>query len=160
MPRDLADLAASLGRMPEALQQGQRRGVQRAALHVTTGIRQQISIATGGSNRLSGVGRRGARLSVGYDIKGSANPTALIKPRGKQGTFKLIEEDTKPHSIQPRARRGARALKLANSRYAARVRHPGTAGKHPFAKGVDKTKNDTVKIYEQEIWGAMTKAYM
>lgn len=153
MTRTLADLSVSLAAMPQAMQRGQRRGVAKAALHVTRSVRREILLVTG-DNKLSGVGRRGARVGAGYNVKGRVNPTALITARGP---LHLVERDTGAHSIEPRRRRARgnrkrRAALKFGATYAMSADHPGTRGQRPFGKGVDRTKKDVAKIIEDEVW--------
>lgn len=151
--RTLADLSASLAATPKAMQRGQRRGVNKAALHVTRSVRREIVLVTG-DNRLSGVGRRGAKVGAGYNVRGRVNPTALISARGP---LHLIERDTGAHSIEPRRKRARgnrkrRAALKFGATYATAVDHPGTRGQRPFGKGVDRVKRDVAKIIEDEVW--------
>ena len=44
---------------------------------------------------------RGAKLGVGFDVKGDTNPTALVKARGP---WQIIANPTRPHDISPRVR--------------------------------------------------------
>ena len=135
MSRDLADLARSVAQTPEALQRGALRGVTAASLYVTREIRDEIRGVTG-DMRLSGVGRRGARVGAKYDVKGTGgNPSVLITATGP---IQLIERDTAPHEMRPRRRRGAKALRLPDGSFYAHVQHPGTRGKHPFEHGAER----------------------
>lgn len=137
MTQTVAQFAARTLRAPFILRETERKMVQAAALSVTTAVRAEIASATHGTNRLSGVGRRGAKVGVGYDMKGSANPTALVRARGP---LHLIESNTAAHPIRPR-KRGKRVLANQASGFgpvASVANHPGTTGKHPFAKGVDR----------------------
>jgi hypothetical protein len=89
--------------------------------------------------RLSGVGRKGARVGVRYNV--GSYPDGAKALVFATGPFHLIERDTKAHRIPRERRRGRR-------RYAvvpgvgprARVQHPGTKGKHPFARGVQMSE--------------------
>ena len=87
--------------------------------------------------RLSGVGKRGAKLGVRYNVAGSGDDAkSLIFATGP---FHLIERNTKSHRIPKQRGRRAR------QRYAvipgvgvrAYANHPGTKGQHPWEKGVD-----------------------
>jgi len=147
------EFAAKMGRLPDELAQASRVGVGRAALHVTTDVRAEIRAVTGGDMRLSGVGLRGARVGARYSVKGTQNPTALIRATGP---IQLIERDTQPHGIRPRRRR-VKALKFADGGFYAHSWHPGTRGKHPFQKGVAKAAPDTGRIFQTEIDNAMKK---
>lgn len=132
MTTSVAQFAARMAKAPAVMKQAERQMVTAAALAVTTAVRAEVGRATKGSNRLSGVGKRGAKLSVGYDVKGTASPSALVRMKGPAH---LIESDTKPHPITTKQRRGARALSTPAGPRAS-VQHPGTKGKHPWAKGV------------------------
>ena len=158
MSRDLADLAVSLGRLPDAVQRGELAGVRRAALHVTRTIREEIRLVAGADMRLSGVGIRGARVGAGYDVKGRVNPTAIISARGP---LHLGDRDTSAHEIRPRSRyrRGKKALRLPGGLIRASAQHPGTRGRHPFARGVARTANAVVGIYEEQIWRQIRGAF-
>lgn len=178
MPKDLKDLARTASALPHALQDAQVRGVQRAALAVTKSIRAEIRTATGGDGRLSGVGRRGAKVGARYDVRGRVNPTALITAIGP---LHLIDRDTDPHPIVPRGRRvskrwqnavakgkadpsrpvylsGARALKFSNGNLRPYAFHPGTRGKHVWGRGVAKSAPVTKDIFDQAIHAAVVKA--
>jgi len=154
MPKTLADLARTAHQLPKELQAAEQRGVRKSALLVTRGIRDEIRGATG-DNRLSGVGRRGARVGAKYDVSGGSNPTAVIRATGP---LHLVDRDTDPHLIAPKRRRGAKALRLANGQMVASVRHPGTRGKHVWGKGISKTRAGTRKVFAAEIHTAMIKA--
>lgn len=149
------DLAAACSRFPDELQKAQRVGVGRAALHVTREIRQEIRVATGGDMRLSNVGARGARLNARFDVRGTVNPTALIRATGP---MQLIEYDTKPHEIRPRRRRGTKVLKLPNG-YVPKVRHPGTRGKRPFARGAERGALRSAEKFNEAIEQAMRRTF-
>jgi hypothetical protein len=129
------EFAARIMRAAKELTNGSTKGVAAAALTYTTAIRSNISRDTGGTNRLRGVGRRGAAVGAGFRLKGSVGPkpSALVSARGP---LQLLERDTKPHSMA--ATRGARGR--ANKRKGATMTvgagHPGTKGKHPFERGV------------------------
>ncbi len=100
--------------------------------------------------RLRGVGKKGAKLTVKYNEHGEGEEaTALVFVNGP---LQLIERDTKRHQI-PRQRSSAsfegvfgkavlpaavtRRSGKGQSRVFTRVMHPGTKGKHPWAKGVE-----------------------
>lgn len=154
--KTMMDFAADCARFPGELQKAQARGVQRSALHVTRSVRDEIRAVTG-DMRLSGVGLRGARVGARYDIKGTVNPTALIRATGP---LHLIERDTRPHEIKRRKRRGKKALRLADGRFVSgAVQHPGTRGKRPFAKGVDATKESAPRVFDAEIQRAMREVF-
>jgi hypothetical protein len=96
------------------------------------------------SMRLRGVGRRGAKVNVGFDIKGFQDPTAIVQWRGPA---QLVNNPTAPHEISPRGRH--KALKLPDG-FATTVEHPGTHGKKFFEKGVDVTRAQAGQIAKRE----------
>jgi hypothetical protein len=155
--RDLGDVARMAARLPEELSKAQRRGVQKGALTVTRAMRDEVRAVTGGDSRLSGVGRRGAKIGARYDIKGQREPTAIIRATGPA---QLVEHDTKPHEIRPRRRRGgkAKALRFADGAFARSARHPGTRARKPYERGYLKTKNQTGQIFDKEVQSAIARA--
>lgn len=143
--------------LPRELGRAQRSGVQQSALTVTRGIRSTVRAASGGDNRLSGVGRRGARVGAKYDVKGSTNPTAIIRATGP---MQLIEHPTRPHGITRRKRRrkaGRGALKLADGSFRASTRHPGTSPSKPFERGYLATRDDAGRAYDLAMQGAIRR---
>jgi hypothetical protein len=154
--RDLSDLARSASATADALPAAQRRGVQKAALLVTTAIRSEILSATG-DMRLSGVGRRGAKVGAKFDIKGTANPTALITATGP---LHLIERDTQPHDAPRRRSRGRRRyVAFGGNVYSRATGSGGSRGKHPFEKGWKRAGPQTPEIFQREVREAVRKAW-
>lgn len=157
----LADVTRMAGDLPGELQKAQQRGVRKAALIVTRAIRAEIRADSGGDMRLSGVGRKGARVGARYDVKGSINPTAIIRA---SGPLHFLEHDMPAHSIQPRAVRGrgsrkqftgTRALMLRDGTFAASAQHPGSRAKRPFEKGWVATRGKTGATFEAEVLKAI-----
>lgn len=122
-----------MSRVATNLSRETRFAVGKAALLVKTSVQREL----GGTKVLRGVGRRGARIGVRYDVKGGQQAAALVR---MTGPAHLIERSTRPHTIEPRRRRrGGQALRLADGSFAASVQHPGTRGKHPWEKGVERS---------------------
>jgi hypothetical protein len=179
MARDLGDLAASLSRAPSAIREGQRRGVQKSALKVTTEIRDATRRDTGGDSRLSGVGKSGARLNARYKLYGGDNPTAYITATGP---YHLLERDASAHFIIPRGWRvsrrytnavrkgklpadgkvvylgGAKALKFGG-RFSMTAEHPGTRGKHTFERAWKRAAPETPKIFQREVMASLKRSW-
>lgn len=128
--------------------------VTAAAQVYTNTIRHMVDVSTVGG-KLRHVGKSGARIGAKYDVKGSANPTAIVQATGP---FQLIERDTKAHQI-PRASRTRRGRtpsgRLSHKRVdtgrqlsqripllingewrTGPVNHPGTKGKHIFERAI------------------------
>lgn len=134
---DLAGFAQQMAAMPDELLTMRRLGVNRSALAVTTAIRASIAGGTGGDSRLSGVGRGGARVGARYDVKGAANPTALIRATGP---LHLVEYPTRAHEIPRRGGRRRRGrgqrVVVVNGHPYARVHRGPTRGKGLWQRGV------------------------
>jgi hypothetical protein len=95
------------------------------------------SVQTFMPERLRGVGKKGAKLTVRYN-EGSFDDgaKALVYVLGPA---QLVERDTKAHRIpRDRGRRGRRRYAvIPGVGVRAYAQHPGTKGKHPWQKGVD-----------------------
>lgn len=128
------ELAAKLFKAGAGIDKASRDGLAKSALLVKSSVVAEL----GGVTRLRGVGKKGSRIGVRYDLRGDgATQHAEVKATGP---FQLIERDTSPHEIGPkgkkRGRNGQSAVRLADGGFRRRVHHPGTTGKHPFARGV------------------------
>lgn len=128
-----------VAKFPANVTLANRVGVEAAALAVKTAVLAEL----GGVTRLSGVGRKGAKIGVRYDVRGAANPTALVRATGP---FHLIERDTKPHTI-PKRRGKSNRLRLGDRWVTGPIQHPGTRGKHPWARGTAFARSITREVY-------------
>jgi len=164
MARDLADLARSAASTADELGKAQRTGVFKAAMHTKKMIRAEIVSAVGADRKMSNV-RGKAKLDAGFDIKGTTNPTALIKARGFY--FGWVEFGTRDHAIRARGskftrrgnrRPGARALTAPGGLY-SRVWVRGMEPKKPWDKGKRKAIPDTPRIFQLEIRKAVAGAW-
>lgn len=146
--RTMGQLATKLERVSVAMTGARRPGVERAAF----ATKQALLDAEGAPRFLKNVGRRGAKVGVRYDIKGSENPTALVR---WYGPVHLVNNPTRRHEITPKVRRRkARKAVLVNGTPRARADHPGTRGKRFFEKGAARAAT----IAPAEYWKATTDA--
>lgn len=149
-----------------------------AALILKRSVEQERDRAVGSDGRMSGVGSRGAKLGVGFDVKGRRYVTAILQARGP---WQLIERDTDPRAIgakylgsrkavQRRAGggRGAfagltrkpnrpRALAFAGV-LRATAQHPGTRGKKPWRRGIDQALEPAKRRLETQYRHALRRA--
>ena len=147
-------ITAFLGKtakMGEELARLDRTMAEQAALAIKASVLTAMSEAGVKNGRLRGVGKKGAKIGVRYDIQGRKN-SALIRATGP---FQLIERDTKAHRVPklyknqfsatnspllsiPKVSRSAKRGKIAIPGVGVRAwaNHPGTKGKHPWDKGV------------------------
>lgn len=159
MPNDAAMFAAKTRRYATTWQRANRAAINKAALTTKGLIVTQIGRATGGSMRLSGVGKKGSKLGVRYNVGGYYGAvTAIVSATG---ALHLIERDTKAHQI-PRGS-SSRRIRTSSGRLSVKrvetgrslsqgvrlknpqwqsgwatgpFEHPGTKGKAPFEMGV------------------------
>jgi len=177
------ELAAKFERMREGLLAADKKGVAAGAALVAASTRAQLSAATKGTNRLRGVGKAGARLSVRTIPETGVDPAVLVQA---VGPWQIIEGDTQPHTILPRGVGRARGRSRA-ARHAAkqqlyealfggggfagvtplampwgprfRALHPGTTGKHPWKTGVEQVEPKILPVIQAETHAAMVRAF-
>lgn len=151
--RNPAEFAAKLARLPDAVKRAEKAGVRAAALAATTIIRQNVNAVVPGG-KLRGVGKAGAKVGVGFDVKGTNNPTALVSARGP---LQLVESPTKPHVEPKPGGKRRKALRLADGQVRARVQHPGTKGQKPFAKGRERAIVPAALAFNAEVRSTIRK---
>lgn len=145
-----AEFANKCQKAAPNLREAQKRGLGAGAFVV----KQTIQAQPGYANRLRGVGQKGAKLNVRYTVLDKAAVVFAVGP------FHLLERDTKSHRIQPKARRrgGKRAI-LTPAGPRAYANHPGTRGKHPFARGVDVARPLVGRAIHAEMSRGLVKAF-
>lgn len=192
-------VAHRLGRVSSEMQRAQRTSVGSGSLALRRSVEHERN-RVAPSGRLRNVGRSGAKLGVRYDIKGTRNPTALIRATGP---WQIIENNTSPHVIVAKrlgrgqgrtsrarlagsvsafggtsrgvfgsliastrttrtgavlTRAGSVALggKLAAAAGGPRpyAFHPGTRGKKPFDKGIERGIAPAKKAVSRELFMA------
>ena len=153
MALNAQQLAAKFQKAGQDLERAPREGVFKASLAGKT-----IMLADAAAKGLSPSSRiaRG-RWGVGFDVKGSKNPTAILKYRGQ---VHLVNNPTKAHEIRPRARgrRAKRALATPHGVF-AKVQHPGTRGKRFFESSKPKVEKAAAEVFEREVRFALTKQF-
>ena len=148
-------LGGKLGRVANEVQRAQRTAVTAASMALKRGVESEIR-AVVPSGRLRNVGR-GAKVGVRFDVKGTNNPTSLVRATGP---LHLVERSTKAHTIGPRARRarsGRSAIRLPDGGFRRAVRHPGTRGREPFAKGIRKASPEAERALRGSMVDAVTR---
>jgi hypothetical protein len=132
MADSLLTFLEKTAKMEDGLRHFERNMVIFAAKAVKTSVQTQLGAAGVNNGKLRGVGKKGAKVGVRYDLVGKH---ALVRATGP---FHLIERDTKAHRT-PKVRGGRAKKRLVvipgvGVRAFANVK--GTKGKHPWAKGV------------------------
>lgn len=125
--------ARKFGKLATGMANVPRTTLETAAKEIKRSVEGQLVLAGVRSGKLRGVGKRGARVGVRYDF-GNRRQSVLVRATGP---FQLLERNTKPHRIPKE--RGGRARKrlvvIPGVGPRASANHPGTHGKHPWAKG-------------------------
>lgn len=118
--RNGAELATKITLIGSKIANSNAEAVGAAAQVVKDATIPYVRRATGGDLRLSGVGKKGARIGVRYNVRGQANATAIVSATGPA---QLVERDVKPHVVtsrySPKALGRTRARRLASANAAA-----------------------------------------
>jgi hypothetical protein len=112
--RSVKELQVKLTKAGAALGADTRPAVAAAANVYKEGILASGRKDSGGDLRLSRWGRKqgGLKLGAGYELKGTSNAQAIVRPR-PEGVWNALEAGAKPHLIVPGlTRRQGRALTL------------------------------------------------
>jgi hypothetical protein len=142
---DVAKMAAKMAGAGVAMRSASRKAVQAGTVVVATSVRQDVASVTHGGI-LRGVGKAGARVGARYDVK-EINGVAVGLVKGF-GPLWLVEKDTKA---------GERIIKRGKRRGTV-INHPGTKGKHPFDKGVDRSKDAAARTMREVLTVETAKA--
>lgn len=112
------EFAKAVKKFTDAVPNALREAVRESALFTKRAIVAQPDFPRNGLRGTARRGKPGRRVSVTFDVKGTANPTALVQTRGP---MPLIEFDVPPHKIGARNVRkpmayGIRARRDKNGR--------------------------------------------
>jgi len=148
------DFARRLDRLGSTVRKAQRPAVTSAALAAKKAQLEVMRTDTGGDLRLSGVGRRGARVGVRFFVQGDRE--ALVRATGP---VHFVAHPMSPHRIpRQRSARGRRRYVIVPGADRGGVRssaqHPGTRGKNTWRRGRRKA---SVAV-ENEVVEKMGKA--
>jgi hypothetical protein len=129
-----AQFAIKMHRVANDIKRAPRGITERGASTLKRSVQGTLAVAAP-RGRLN-VGKRGARIGVRYDL-----PSPSIARVFMFGPAHLIERDTKAHPIpreaKGRRRRKLRRLAIPGIGIRMSAMHPGTKGKHPWARGLD-----------------------
>lgn len=154
MARTVADAAVGIAAMAHALADPAvaQRLLPGVAMVAKREMTASIQPATGGDMRLSGVGRRGARVGVRYRIAdGKAYVTAT-------GPLHLLEGGTQAHDVEPRRRRAVYGAGM--DRPLARVHVRGAPAKRVWTRAVGHAAPVTTRTYAERTSAAAFAAYL
>lgn len=167
-----------------AVMRNTRRAVDSASFILKSSVQADLQRAVGSDQRMSNFGKSGGRLDVRYDIKGSTNPTSLLKATG--AAWGIVEYGAERHEILPRAKaiagRGAKRARQqrdydrlfkARGRYAGQRpmpvapgvyrfevnNHPGSPAKYPFRRGMNRADDRARRELNNVILRSVTSAF-
>jgi hypothetical protein len=133
------DVSRKFTRLATDITGMERAAINKAALTLKTSVQTQLAVAAP-KGRLN-VGKKGSRVGVRYTLYPNSAKVYMFGPAH------LLERDTRPHRIprekvgragsrsNPR-RKDERFIEIPGVGVRAFALHPGTKGKHPWAKGV------------------------
>lgn len=131
-----AQVASKFHRLAADIQNMDRNILNATALELKRSVQGTLAVAAP-RGRLN-VGKKGAKVGVRFDLP--APHKAVVR---MTGPAHLLESDTQAHRI-PRGTIGRGRRQRANTKkifipgvgVRAYANHPGTRGKHPWAKGI------------------------
>ena len=122
------DLAKRLGKIASATERGRKDTLVAAGLAGKDIHTATIRRDSGGDSRLSGVGKRGAKVGARFDIKGDR---VVMKATGP---LHFVAHPMQPHRIPKK--RGSRARRryvvIPGVGVRSSAQHPGTRGKNTW----------------------------
>jgi hypothetical protein len=153
--------AAKMRRLSTDIHGADQAIVNRAAFIVKKSVQAQLAVAMP-SGRLRGVGKKGARVGVRYTLYPHSAKVFMFGPA------QLIERDTRPHRIprefQGRTRRDGtrrkrtKPIAIPNVGVRQWAMHPGTKGKHPWAKGVVAARVPAQRVAAEHYFATVRRA--
>lgn len=148
-------LAAKFMRYANSIDTANREAVQQCALSMKELYASQL----GKFAHLRNMGRRGVTVRARYDIKGTKNPTALIKA-APMGAATIAERGAQPHLIgigggkstssTRRFNRNRKYLEFPSGDVRlGPVAHPGMTGALPWARAKTVLKPKASELYRR-----------
>jgi hypothetical protein len=149
----VAQFAGKIAKAADAVKAAPKVAVKAAALSMKGDIEKSRNSAVGGDGRMSRVGKKGAKLGVGFKLA-DGGETASMRATGP---WPLIESDIPKHKIVPKKKGSRRGIAFRGV-VRASASHPGTKGKKPWRKGIDSGTPKAVKILRDQTIDAVRKA--
>lgn len=146
-------LALKLDRLADDLEDVPYAAINQGSMIAKSAVLGFATVASGGDRRLSGVGRRGARVGVRYNI--TRQPDGAKSLIFATGQFHLMERDTKA-GVRQRKRRSRRSKTYGPT---PGYYHPGTRGKHPWARGIASVAAKLERLVAQPTTALMRRIF-
>lgn len=139
MPSNGNQLFQKLTEAAESIERIERETVEVSSLYAKEELTDAVRYMAGADQRISNVGKRGARVSVRYDL--GHTPEGFASRVYAVGPLQIVENRTSAHTIPKRTKRGKirKGKKRLTTPYGTftSVDHPGTSGKHKFKQAMD-----------------------
>jgi hypothetical protein len=146
-------LAGRMVKVEKSIKNAGRPAAAKAGGILQQSTARTIKSASGGDSRLSGVGRKGAKVGSRYVVSSEPNGDATAVVRAT-GPLHFIENDTKAGARYRRRRgRGGAAGPTKP------MMHPGTKGQRPFERGIAAGRPAAVKALRSAFTDAVRKGF-
>lgn len=139
------DFAKRLGKIGTSVQRGRADVRREMAMEAKKAQQRVIAADTGGDSRLSGVGKRGAKVGARFDVVGQQTHVYATGP------LQFVAHPMSPHRIPKVRKRGRkRVAVIPGVGVRAHAMHPGTKGKDTWRRGVKAARPKVTKVAEGE----------
>jgi hypothetical protein len=156
MASDVGQLVKKINQLAISVENAGLPAVKAAALEMKSYLLAGAAEYAGSDLAMRNVGKKGAKLSCGFDIRGGNKPLAVMKARGPWG---LVTVGAKPHNIKPKKRNGLKAVGMPDGNVRNNVPHPGTKGKPVWLKAKEKGTPAVYQIMSKQYINAVRKGF-
>ena len=147
-----AQLVRKIDTYATSIGKANRAGTSAAALRYKEQALRNVTADTGGDRIMSNFRNGNVRMGVGYQLKGTTNALAIVRPR-PYGVWALLDGGSKPHIVRPRARGRSggrrRALTIGNGFAAYANLDRGSKGKRTFRRTPAQAKTAAVRSFHR-----------
>lgn len=135
-----ADLAKRVGKLSTAVKKGERDTLVKGGM---AGKDEHVKVIRrdSGDMRLSGVGRRGARVNARFNL----NPDSVEFKA--TGPLHFLANPMSPHKIGPKKRSRAKAIAIPGVGPRASAMHPGTSGKDTWNRATPDARRAVAEAF-------------
>lgn len=141
-----SDFAWRVGRIATAVDRGRKDTLRQAGM---VGKKEHVNLLrrdSGGDLKLSGVGKRGARIGARFDLDGDT--AVAVKATGP---VHFLANPMSPHRIpRQRVRGRRRVVVIPGVGVRAYANHPGTKGKDSWNRAVPEARRKVTKVMLNE----------
>ena len=148
------DFSQRFVKLATSVKRGRRDTLRDMGMAAKKAQVQQIRVDTG-DMRLSGVGRRGARVGARFDSESDSRVKVFAT-----GPLHFVAHPMSPHRIPKQRRRGRRRyVVIPGVGVRAWAQHPGTRGKDTWNRGAKKARPDVTKAAESRLANVIKRGF-